>query len=144
MPQAPRTVFTVYNDFHRPYIAMLNRILTPYRLYSAQWGVLRRLYYLEPQTVASLARVHCVETPTMTGHIQKLQRLGYVVMTPGEDKREKRLTLTDSGRDVCERLMPVLKDMHRDILGTISEHEQEACMALFETLLATIKQMEAR
>ena len=41
-------LFTVYAEFYRPNIATANRILTPYRLHSAQRTVLKRLRHIEP------------------------------------------------------------------------------------------------
>ncbi len=143
MPHPFRTLFSVYTDFHRLYLARLNALLVPYRLYSAQWAVLKRLYHTEPQTVAGLARLHQVETPTMTGSVQKLRRLGYLDVRRGKDRREKHLLLTDAGRAVCGEIMSVCDSLNRRILRGIPERDQELCCGLFETLNENLRQLDA-
>lgn len=134
-PGIDQKLFTAYADFHRPYVAMLNRALAPYGLYSAQWAVLRRLYYLEePINIAVLARRHAVETPTMTNWIKKLVQLAYVDVERGEDRRERKAALSEKGRVIAEEILGRIAIVQETILGDASKQDKKAVIAMFEMM----------
>lgn len=135
----PPTFFSVYIDFHRPYLAKVRSVLVSRHLHNAQWGVLKRLYFAEPLTVVDLARLHAVETPTMTAMVKKLEKLGYLEGKTGEDRRKKYCQLTEKGKSVCEELVPVFAALNQKLLMNISADEQEIGMRIFEKLTMNLR-----
>lgn len=141
MPAIPRTLFTVYSDFHRFYQALLNRTLAPYGLFSTQWVVLKYLYFAERQTLVNLARAHGVEAPSMTGTVKKLSALGYAESAPGEDRRHKVITLTDKGRQVYEESQAIIDGLLAKIQQNSTEVAIEEAITLFDMMKVNIMKL---
>ncbi len=139
MLSSSQHLFDTYIGFHRLYLAKIAGIIAPYRLHPAQWGVMKRLYFSEPLTVARLARLHAVETPTMTDIVKKLEARGYLQGHPGEDKREKHCSLTDKGNAVCKELLPTITELNDIILEGTSLSEQQLCADLFAKITLNIQ-----
>lgn len=72
----------------------------------------------EPKTARELAALMCCEPPNVTYVISKLEKQGMVVREPHpEDRRAKRLVLTDEGRELrLELLRRMGKDSPLDHL----------------------------
>lgn len=140
MPQ-PRGLFFTYSDFHRCYQSQLNRLLAPYGMFSTQWSVLKRLYHIEPPTLAELAKVHNVEAPTMTTCVKKLVKLGYVEAAPGDDRRSRNISLTGKGRDVYQETQRLVDTLTAKIQGNIPDAAMDDAISLFITLKKNILQL---
>ncbi len=130
---SPQHFFTAYADFYRPFIATVNRILAPYQLYSAQWSVLKRLGQSELHTIAGLAKLHCVEPPTMTDTLKKLLKLGYIKIERGDDGREKKVQITRKGQMVHDQLTPLFDALWEKLVSDINLQELETCVGLLQT-----------
>src|SRR5438874_8826842 len=87
---------------------LLERVMQPYffkfGISGAQWGLLRNLHRSEREgepapRLTELSRRLLVRPPSVTGLVDRLERLGLVRRRAAEDDlRAKRVALTDEGR----------------------------------------------
>jgi DNA-binding MarR family transcriptional regulator len=80
---------------------------------------------------ATLAGLIAYDRPTIGGVVDRLVGKGLVTrVTNPEDRRAKRLALTDAGRDLLARLMPVVACIQDAILPGLSEAERAEFLRL--------------
>jgi MarR family transcriptional regulator for hemolysin len=119
-----RTFFQQLLLLYRPFENRLNIQLAKHQLYRAQWSI---LYYLANEgsaTHVELSHYLYVEKPTITRTITRLEELGYVEHVPSKDRREKRMQLTEHGKNVYKAVRVTIDQFEQDILAGVSEQEQ--------------------
>lgn len=95
------------------------------------------LYYLfnfGPATLVELAGYQSVEKPTMTRTVHRLVELGYLESVPTKDKREKRMELTESGRNIYQEVRVTIDEFEQKILEGISEKEQREAIRIMQEI----------
>lgn len=108
----------------KPFENRLNLHLAEHQLYRAQWTILYYLANNGPATLVELAHYMFVEKPTITRTINRLEELEYVEHVPGKDKREKRMQLSELGRQVYNDVRVTIDQFEQEVLKGISEEEQ--------------------
>lgn len=82
--------------------------LRPVELTNGQFSLLMSLNRPAPAAMADVANLLAMDRTTLTANLKPLERRGLVEVTvEGSDKRSRRLALTDAGRDVLRRAMPI-------------------------------------
>ncbi len=82
--------------------------LRPVELTNGQFSLLMSLNRPAPVAMADVANLLAMDRTTLTANLKPLERRGLVEVTvEGSDKRSRRLALTDAGRDVLRRAMPI-------------------------------------
>lgn len=81
--------------------------LKPSGLRVTQFSVLVAINLGGPRPMQSLAELLGMERTTLTRNLRGLQEGGFVVSSPGEDRRSRLIALTDAGRDALERALPL-------------------------------------
>ena len=105
------------------------------RVDRASVGVLFKLYRHDatPLRVTTLAGLLGVDAPTVTRKVQQLERLEYVARTPdADDGRATRIQLTETGREILERVLAA----HREVLSDVFEPWSETELRTFASQLA--------
>jgi DNA-binding MarR family transcriptional regulator len=110
-------------------------------LKTTQFTVLAVLAHADdhPPTVTTLASSMVLEQSSLSRNLAVLERLGHVRLVPGEDRRERVVTLTRSGRAVLAQGYPVWKRAQAAILGSLEtdlEGQLRALRRLTQTALA--------
>ncbi|MBY7144894.1 MarR family transcriptional regulator [Virgibacillus sp. NKC19-3] len=124
---------------YRPFENQLNIELNKHNLHRAQWTILYYLYHFGEATNIEISHYQGVEKPTITRTLASLEKLGYVQQARGKDKREKRMQLTDSGRNMYEHVRITIDELEADILQGISETEQREAIRIMETIRSNIR-----
>lgn len=106
---------------YRPFENQLNIELNKHHLHRAQWTILYYLYNFGEATNIEISHYQGVEKPTITRTLASLEKLGYVNQVKGKDKREKRMQLTETGRNMYEHVRVTVDELEADILQGISE-----------------------
>ena len=119
---------------YRPFENRLNAQLAKHDLYRAQWSSLYYLFNNGSATLVELSNYQYVEKPTVTRTINRLEELGYVEHVPGKDKREKRMQLTELGKNVYKDVRVTIDEFEQDILKGISEEEQLKAIRIMEEI----------
>ena len=100
-----------------------DRILKPYKLTQAQFNVLMLLRYQSEKgelNQTRLGRMLLVNRSNVTGLVDRMERDGWVQRVPeSEDRRVKKVRLTDSGRKLCEKSAKAYMARIDEIVGAL-------------------------
>ncbi len=109
----------------------------------AQWGILRVLQRAEHAGETALplntvAQRMLIQPPSVTGVVDRLERLGLVKRSPSkQDARVRHLSLTPRGRKLVDRVLVGHGDR---IASLFAEHSPEE----LEAMQGMLKRLEAR
>ncbi|MEQ9609276.1 MAG: MarR family transcriptional regulator [Kiloniellaceae bacterium] len=108
--------------------------LKPAGITNGQYSLLVSLNRPQPPRMGEVARLLAMDRTTLTAALKPLERRGLLTVTPDpEDKRSRRLKLTEAGRDVLARAVPIWRATH-DAVDTLLRGE--SADALRKDLLA--------
>ncbi|WP_349654929.1 MarR family transcriptional regulator [Neobacillus sp. 114] len=125
---------------YRPFEKRLNTELGKHELHRAQWTI---IYYLEnfnPATLVELSNYQGVEKPTITRTVGQLEELGYVEHVRGKDKREKRMQLTEAGKQLYQDVRETVDAYEVEILRGISEEDLKTAIRVMDDIRKNITQ----
>src|SRR3954466_2802159 len=94
--------FHQYLQLSRSYTKKLNEQLTKLNIYHAQWSFIYYLHHTGSATLVEISHYFDVEKPTITRTVNRLYERGLIEQIPTEDKRERRIQLTDLGTHMYE------------------------------------------
>lgn len=115
----------------------LARALCPYDVTPQQWAVLLVLWEEEGQSQQQIAERTFRDPPGTARIVDRLQRKGLVVRVPDPaDRRVQRIHLTDQGRDVQKKLVPLARQVLERGLQGISEED-------LAVVLRTLKRVDS-
>jgi DNA-binding MarR family transcriptional regulator len=76
----------------------------------------------EPPTIGQVADFLAMDRTTLTAKLKPLERRGLVkVMADEQDRRSRRLTLTEQGRKLLARAVPVWEKTHDELDRELGE-----------------------
>jgi DNA-binding MarR family transcriptional regulator len=85
----------------------------PYGITSGQFSLMNGLNRPEPPTIGAVASLLAMDRSTVTANLKPLERAGLVtIAVDPEDRRGRRVGLTDAGRDLLARATPVWISEH--------------------------------
>lgn len=119
------TFFLQIHRFHKRYTAQLSAILAPHELSNANWSLLHYLMEHGLTTTSQIAKYWDVEKPTVSANVKTLTRHGLIQIKYGEDKREKYLSLTESGENLYGIIFPEIKLLQQRLLSTMTEAQRQ-------------------
>ncbi len=100
-----------------------------------QLATLRAAARLGDCSLATLARAVHLGQPTLTGIIQRLERIGYVSRSPHkQDGRSVNITVTASGRELLERAPSLLQDRFHAELAKLKDWERFQTLASLQRI----------
>lgn len=101
----------------------------------SQFGILESLAMLGPISQKELATRILKSPGNITTIINNLEKAGLVIrVLSTQDKRYYAIHLTDKGRRLIDRLLPVHAEILRNRLGVLTEEEQQTLGGLLEKL----------
>ena len=90
--------------------------LRPAGLTNGQFSLLMSLNRPQPATMSSVAALLALDRTTLTAALKTLKRRGLVVVEPDpEDRRSRRLSLTEQGRAALVAAMPIWEREHAEV-----------------------------
>lgn len=94
------------------------------------------MYYLDMYqcsfSLVELSKHLYVEKPTITRTVMTLLRLGYVEQIPVSDKREKRIQLSEKGKEVASQIRLLLDEYEKSIMEGVSPEEQNLVIQVMD------------
>jgi len=103
-----------------------DEVLRPYGLTNGQFSLLMSLNRPEPPQMRAVADLLAMDRTTLTAALKPLERQGLLtVAIDPEDRRGRRLVLTDAGRAALSAAMPVWTKTHAEIEATLPEGDPE-------------------
>jgi DNA-binding MarR family transcriptional regulator len=90
--------------------------LAPSGIRATQFSVLVALALVEGAPLSRVAEGLVMDRTTLTRNLRPLERQGWVRIEAGEDRRERNLSLTRSGRVALERALPLWQQAQAGVL----------------------------
>jgi DNA-binding MarR family transcriptional regulator len=96
-------------------------VLRPFGLTSGQFSLLMSLNRLGAPTIGEVAQLLALDRTTLTANLKPLERRKLLkVVTDEKDRRNRRLEITDAGRDALAAALPVWRATHDEIDATLA------------------------
>lgn len=118
------TTLEVYNrclcfGTHRAARTLARRFdaaFAPLGISHGQYSLMVSLNRPEPPRLGETATFLAMDRTTLTANLKPLERLGYVEIVPDkDDKRSRRLILTDAGRKLLAAAVPIWRKTHDEV-----------------------------
>jgi len=99
-----------------------DKAFRPLGITSGQFSLLNGLNRPEPPTIGAVAELLAMDRSTVTANLKPLERRGLVtVAVDADDRRGRRVALTDAGRDVLAAATPVWVREHAVIEAALAD-----------------------
>jgi MarR family transcriptional regulator for hemolysin len=106
----------------------------------AGYVVLMTLRRLEPMIQRELAESLDIEGPTLTRQLERLERQRLIVRRRGEaDRRVTLVELSPAGRDMVERLQPVVAAAAQEVAADLDPDEVRLLGSLLDRLTGALQ-----
>ena len=89
---------------------LYEEVLRPIGLRATQFSLLMAARVIGPVTVVKLAQITVMDRTTLTRNLQILEKRRLIEIKPGEDRREREVTLTASGMEVLAKAVPLWEE----------------------------------
>ncbi|MCO4331099.1 MarR family winged helix-turn-helix transcriptional regulator [Staphylococcus hyicus] len=132
----PSLLFDSFTKLYRPYIKMVQPLMTEYDLHPAQWLILKDIAVNIDTTLVQISKRRSIEKPTTRKILKALESREWIIARTGEDRREKLLQLSPKGQDVYQHMISkiaTLQQQHLEALN-ISEAEYQRTVEILDQL----------
>jgi DNA-binding MarR family transcriptional regulator len=106
-------------NVHRAARALARRFdtaLAPFGISHGQYSLMMSLNRPDAPRLGDAAAFLAMDRTTLTANLKPLERRGLVAIRPDkEDRRSRRLYLTDAGRDLLKAAVPVWRTTHDEV-----------------------------
>ena len=117
----------------------LSRRFKPYGITVEQWRVLNRLWERDGLTQKELAEQILKDQPNTTRILDKLQKKEIIRREASpDDRRAFIINLTDEGRMLRARLLPIAHRMGDEVFAGLTEEEQQLLRKLLNKICINI------
>jgi DNA-binding MarR family transcriptional regulator len=104
--------------------------LRPTGLRFMQFTLLARLRAADNLTMTELAQQLALDRTTLTRNLKPLIERGYVQIISGKDRRERLVTMTDSGRKALREALPHWEQAQDSMTAGLGEETTSALLDL--------------
>lgn len=127
------------NQLGRYFTKKLNERIAPLGLYSSQWGIILYLHEKKQCTQVELSQYLCVEAPTVTRTLTRLEEMGWVIREEGNDKRERHIRLTKKACEMFPKWYQVSSNIEKMAINDISEDELDIFNTVLEKMMKNLE-----
>ncbi len=118
----------------------LTRKFKPYDITPEQWGLLNRLWEKDGVSQKELSEISIKDQTTVTRILDKLERKGLIKrQTSPDDRRSFLIFLTDNGRSLENKLVPIAYEVLDEALQGLSEEEIKQMKLLLNKIFMNIE-----
>jgi DNA-binding MarR family transcriptional regulator len=114
--------------------AIYDEALAPAGIGLAQFSLLRKIERGGKLSLSELGRLASLDRSTIGRNIKVLQRLGWIEIAPGDDRREATVTLVEGGRAVLRAGSPLWQAAQERIEAALGEGGASQLRALLAAL----------
>lgn len=113
--------------------------LRPVGLTHGQFSLLMALNRPGAPRVGELAQFLAMDRTTMTANLKPLERRGLLSLRPDrEDKRSRRIALSDAGRDLLVQALPIWRQTHDAVDVVLGRDDDEMLKTDLRTLSTVV------
>jgi DNA-binding MarR family transcriptional regulator len=120
----------------------LNKNLESHGIYSSEWSIITTLKEKKSMTQGALASYLNIEPPAVSKSLVKLEQKGLIMRIPGDDKREKKVILTEKAEEQYLTWSQIVGHHRNAILANLSEEKQKEVTTLLKTIFQSAQQYE--
>lgn len=118
---------------------LYEEVLRPIGLRATQCSLLVATRILGPVTVVKLAQTAVMDRTTLTRNLKILEKRGLIAIKPGEDRREKEVTLTASGMEILAKAVPLWEEAQDRIRQGLGEEKMHSLMDDLSEMISLAK-----
>lgn len=124
--------------------AIIDNRLKPLGLTQTLWVTLHNIHELPAdQSQIQLAKAIGIEQPSLVRTLDQLEHKGLIVRSAcAEDRRAKRISLTEQAAPIIEELESVIVQSRNDILQGLSDQERQQLKSLIARLEVNIVEIQ--
>ena len=119
---------------------LYEEVLRPIGLRATQFSLLMATRVMGPVTVVKLAQVTVMDRTTLTRNLQVLEKRGLIAINPGEDRREREVTLTASGMEVLVQAIPLWEAAQERVRQGLGEEKMGNLMDGLSEMTAMLRE----
>jgi DNA-binding MarR family transcriptional regulator len=116
-----------------------DEILAPSGLYATQFGLLAILAEVAPITIHRLAEHMDIDRTTLTRNLKLLIKQHFIGSEEVEDRRMRRLLLTQEGEQALRRAWPLWQEAQARIEHTLGRERFDALLTELSAVRALIR-----
>ena len=121
------------------------RVLQPFECSPLMWRVLSILADRDGHNVSELAELSVIERSNLSKLLDGMERDGLIERTaPDGDKRKTLVFLSDSGRELFAKSLPVVLRYYASFLTGISPSEMTVFMEVLKKIKSNVKTFDSR
>jgi DNA-binding MarR family transcriptional regulator len=109
--------------------------MRPCGLRSTQLSILGKTLVLEPVTVTRLAEVTVTDRTTLTRNLRLLEQQGLIQVDRGKDRRERKVRLTERGREVLAHVYPIWQAVQAEVATRFGSNRLARLLAELSALV---------
>lgn len=121
-------------QFTRFFTKKLNEQLSKVGLFQSQWSIVYYLYHNNTATLVEISNYYEVEKPTITRTVNRLEEREIIKTVPSQDKREKRIQLTDQGIEIYFEAKGIVDEFETKLIAGIPEDKMKTALHTIQLL----------
>lgn len=114
-----------------------DQTLKPSGLRATQFTLLSAIAGQQPVTVGALADYLVMERTTVTHNLKPLEKQGFVETQSGQDKRTREIQLTQQGRYILEKALPLWEQAQQHFEESLGDEKFQTLLNDLELAVAT-------
>lgn len=112
----------------------VNQVLTEYGLYSSEWSIIVAIKEIGPISQIGLANYLNIEPAAISKTVVKLERKGFIEREYGNDKREKKVFLTDKALNQYAVWEKAIDNHRQSILADLTGEKQDELYVMLDSI----------
>jgi len=125
MMRSSHYILKAYDDAYRPF-----------GIRATQMPVLGAVARRQPVTIRQIANELESERSVMSRKLQAMNKSGWVKEDPETSAKEKTFTLTEEGKELIHKILPVRMEVQQHLMSVLTEEELNLLMTLCNKLKA--------
>jgi len=118
---------------------LFDEAFKPVGLEGTQYTVLAHIFVHGPISLSKVAELMHVDRTTLARNLAPLERKGLVEIIHGSDRRAKIINITDKGKEVLAKALPLWKKTQEKIKSTLGIDNWESMISNLSGLVSEIK-----
>lgn len=119
----------------RAFTKGVNEVMKPLGLYSSEWAVLNFVAKHDSFPQSDIAAALEIEGAAISKTLSKMEQKGLIVRTSSQDKREKRISLTEKGRELYPLAAQAAGNHRSAVLAGLSRDDRQQMLSFIQSML---------
>jgi DNA-binding MarR family transcriptional regulator len=116
-----------------------DKALRPSGLRATQLALLANGKLLGTTTMNRLAEAMVMDRTTLTRDLRPLLRMGLIRICPGEDRRERQITVTEDGQELLVRAYPLWQAAQAKVVQKLGQRRMERFLSDLSAVVAVVQ-----